>query len=131
MAPSPPPFLQVQSEEETEPCGGSWRQNQRPRARPRDPSELCNVTGRVTIQNKLGLHARPAMLFVETASTFAADIVVRRTDQRETVDGKSIMQLMMLAANFGTEIEIIATGADAKAAIETLTALVNSTFQED
>ena len=90
-----------------------------------------NASGRVKIQNKLGLHARPAMLFVEAATAFEADIAVRRTDQRETVDGKSIMQLMMLAATQGTEVEIIATGGDSRAAVEALTALVNSAFQED
>ena len=56
------------------------------------------TTANVTITNRLGLHARPAMLFVETASKFCADITVCRCDDTETIDGKSIMQMMMLAA---------------------------------
>ena len=67
------------------------------------------------ISNRLGMHARPAMVFVETACKFKADITVRRCDQSETVDGKSIMQLMMLAATQGTELEIVAKNdADAQ-----------------
>ena len=85
----------------------------------------------VTINNKLGLHARPAMLFVEAASAFKADIDVRRTDQKDVVDGKSIMQMMMLAATRGTELEITARGNDASAAVKDLIALVKSKFQED
>jgi phosphocarrier protein HPr len=85
----------------------------------------------VTIVNKLGLHARPAMLFVETASGFEAEIKVRRKDASEIVDGKSIMQMMMLAATQGTEIEITATGTDAETAVEKLISLVKSRFQED
>ena len=92
-------------------------------------SKTCVAT--VTINNKLGLHARPAMLFVESASTYESDIKVRRADHREPVDGKSIMQMMMLAATHGTEVEITATGADAEVAVERLVALVDSKFQED
>ena len=89
------------------------------------------ASGTVTIANRLGLHARPAMLFVEVASAFKADIHVRRVDQKETVDGKSIMQMMMLAATQGTKIEITANGKDANAALSDLIALVKSKFQED
>jgi phosphocarrier protein HPr len=85
----------------------------------------------VTIANKLGLHARPAMIFVEKASDFQAEIAVRRCDQDEAVDGKSIMQMMMLAATAGTRIEITATGADAAEAIRDLVALVESRFEEE
>ena len=92
-------------------------------------SKTCMAT--VTINNKLGLHARPAMLFVESASTYESEIRVRRSDHREPVDGKSIMQMMMLAATHGTEVEITATGADAESAVERLVALVDSKFQED
>lgn len=85
----------------------------------------------VNIENRLGLHARPAMMFVESASTFHADITVRRTDGAEPVDGKSIMQLMMLAATHGTELEIAAAGDDAQQAVDELVKLVKSKFQED
>lgn len=89
------------------------------------------ATACVLIQNRLGLHARPAMMFVEEASGFSSEIRVRRTDQSEAVDGKSIMQMMVLAATKDTEIEIQANGDDAQAAIEALVALVDSRFSED
>ena len=85
----------------------------------------------VTVANKLGLHARPATLFVATAANTTSDITVRRIDQDQSVDGKSVMQMMMLAATQGTEIEITAEGADASEAVDTLVNLVNSGFQED
>ena len=89
----------------------------------------------VTVANKLGLHARPATLFVETATAFDATIRVRRCDQNEAVDGKSVMQMLMLAATEGTKIEITATDADADAdadaALMALVALVKSGFQEE
>ncbi|MDY7108859.1 MAG: HPr family phosphocarrier protein [Planctomycetota bacterium] len=91
----------------------------------------ADASARVTITNKLGLHARPAMIFVELACDFQSDIGVRRTDQVDGVDGKSIMQMMMLAATCGTEIEITAVGADAAEAVTQLVALVNSKFEED
>ena len=85
----------------------------------------------VTVANKLGLHARPATLFVQTASNTKSDVTVRRTDQDEGVNGKSIMQMMMLAATQGTKIEITAVGSDAKEAVQTLVDLVKSGFQEE
>ena len=89
------------------------------------------ASAKITISNRLGLHARPAMVFVETASKFKADITVRRCDQKECVDGKSIMQLMMLAATQGTEIEITAKNDDCEDAVKELVALVKSKFQEE
>ena len=85
----------------------------------------------VTVVNKLGLHARPATLFQQTASTFEASITVRRVDQDDPVDGKSVMQMMMLAGTKGTKIEITADGKDAKQAIAALVDLVGSGFQEE
>ena len=85
----------------------------------------------VTITNKLGLHARPAMLFVELAGTFESDVSVRRVDGTEAIDGKSIMQMMMLAATQGTELEIEASGDDADEAVRKLEELVKSRFSED
>ena len=87
------------------------------------------ATAKVTISNKLGLHARPAMCFVDAATPFKSNITVRRADQ--SVDGKSIMQMMMLAATKGTELEIIAEGEDAEKAIAALKKLVESGFDED
>ena len=89
------------------------------------------ASAKVKITNRLGLHARPAMMFVEAASQFESDISARRTDQEETVDGKSIMQLMMLAATKGTELEINAQGPDAEDAVLKLTSLIKSNFSEE
>lgn len=86
---------------------------------------------KVKILNKLGLHARPAMTFAEKAGEFSSDIMVRRTDSNDKVDGKSIMQILMLAATCGTELEISAEGEDAKASLAALKALVKSRFEED
>lgn len=69
------------------------------------------------------------MSFVDVASTFKSAVVVKRTDQE--VDGKSIMQMMMLAATRGTELEIVADGEDAEAALAALVKLVQSGFDED
>jgi phosphocarrier protein len=90
-----------------------------------------SVSDSVVISNRLGLHARPAMMFVETASKFGCDIRVCRADGAESVDGKSIMQMMMLAATNGTEIKIVANGDDAAAALRELLDLVESRFNED
>jgi phosphocarrier protein HPr len=83
----------------------------------------------VTIQNKLGLHARPAMQFVDVANQFQSGIKVCRGDQ--TVDGKSIMQMMMLAATEGTALKVIADGDDAAAALDALEKLINEKFGEE
>lgn len=85
----------------------------------------------VTVVNKLGLHARPATIFVETAAGKQSKITVRRRDQSQKVDGKSVMQMMMLAATQGTKIEITATGCDAEEAVEALVTLVQNGFQEE
>jgi len=83
----------------------------------------------VTIPNKKGLHARASAQFVRCAGTFKAE--VRVTREGHTVGGTSIMGLMMLAAGQGHSILIEAEGADARAAIEALIALVESGFGED
>ena len=70
------------------------------------------------------------MLLAEAAKQFAASISIRRVDQDESVDAKSIMQIMMLAATSGTKLEITAVGADAKDAIEALAELVSTGFDE-
>jgi phosphocarrier protein len=82
----------------------------------------------VPIVNPLGLHARPAAEFVKTAGRFASQIAVRK-DALE-VNGKSIMGMMMLAAECGSRILIRADGADADAALAALEALVAAGFGE-
>ena len=71
------------------------------------------------------------MIFVEAASKLEARVTVRRCDQDDVVDGKSIMQMMMLAATHHTELEITATGPGADNAVKVLVKLVKSGFQED
>ncbi|HEY7472569.1 MAG TPA: HPr family phosphocarrier protein [Gemmatimonadota bacterium] len=83
----------------------------------------------VEVVNRLGLHARPAAHFVRLAARFAADVYVTR-DSVE-VNGKSIMGVMMLAAEKGARIEIRAEGEDAEKAVEELVALVLRGFDED
>ena len=83
----------------------------------------------VTISNKLGLHARPAMQFVDVANQFQAAVKVCKGDQ--TVDGKSIMQMMMLAATAGTVLKIVADGNDAPKALDALEQLINGKFGEE
>jgi phosphocarrier protein len=90
-------------------------------------SASCRAS--VEIVNRLGLHARPAAHFVRLAAAFSADIYVSR-DAVE-VNGKSIMGVMMLAAEKGARIEIRAEGEDAEKAVEELVALVLRGFEED
>ena len=81
------------------------------------------------INNKLGLHARPAAMFVRLANGFESDIWVGQED--EQVNGKSIMGLMMLAAAAGTSISISAEGDDAAAAMLALGGLIEGGFEEN
>jgi len=90
---------------------------------------MATVTKTVKIQNRLGMHARPAMLFAEIAGKFSASITVGHKDS-DQVDAKSIMQLMMLAATEGTALIINADGDDANDAISELVELVTSGFNE-
>jgi phosphocarrier protein HPr len=83
----------------------------------------------VLIQNKLGLHARPAAMFVRIANKHKADIWVEK--EGEQVNGKSIMGLMMLAAGQGTRLLISAEGADAEVAIQELEQLIDKRFDEE
>lgn len=92
-------------------------------------SATCDAERTVTIANRHGLHARPAAEFVKLAGTFSCGIMVQKDDLE--VNGKSIMGMMMLAAEFGTEITIRATGDDAAAAVERLAELVTGRFGED
>ena len=86
------------------------------------------ITRDVTIVNPLGLHARPAALVVKLASGFASSIEIERDGM--SINAKSIMGVMMLAAECGSVIRLKATGADAEAAIDALAALVAAGFGE-
>lgn len=83
----------------------------------------------LVILNQLGIHARPAAMFVRVANQFAAEIMVE-TD-RDAVNGKSIMGLMMLAAGPGSRIRVRAAGKDASQALDAIAALVAGKFEED
>ncbi|NNM85858.1 MAG: HPr family phosphocarrier protein [Phycisphaerales bacterium] len=83
----------------------------------------------ITICNKLGLHARPAMQFVDVANRFRSNIRVWKGDQ--CVDGKSIMHMMMLAATEGTGLKVEADGDDAVSALDALEQLVRARFGEE
>lgn len=82
----------------------------------------------ITIVHRQGLHARPAAIFVEMANRFASKITVRKG--RKSVDGKSIMGLLTLAANQGSRISIVADGPDAQDALERLCRLVTQSHAE-
>jgi phosphocarrier protein len=83
----------------------------------------------VPIVNRLGLHARPAAMFVRIASRYRSEIWVSK--EGEEVNGKSIMGLMMLAAGQGSKLRIRCQGLDAEKAMEELEALVNAKFNEE
>ena len=81
------------------------------------------------IANKLGIHARPAALFVKTANRFACDIFVEKDGEK--VNGKSIMGLMMLAAGPGSRLTIHAQGHDASQALAEIEGLIKRKFDEE
>ena len=83
----------------------------------------------VEIVNERGLHARASAKFVKLASTFDAEVSVSR--EGSTVDARSIMGLMMLAAGIGSTIEISAEGAEAAQAVAALAELVENRFDEE
>ena len=86
------------------------------------------ITKKLTVLNKLGIHARPAAQFVRAASRFQSDVTVERDD--ESVDGKSIMGLMMLAVGCGAVITVGVDGADEEACMAALEELVAGKFGE-
>ena len=83
----------------------------------------------VTIDNKYGLHARPAMQFVELATKYSSQVSLSRGDK--VADAKSIMEVLMLAAEKGSELSIRADGDDAEQAVDALLKLVASKFDEE
>ena len=89
----------------------------------------ATATKTVTIVNPQGLHARPADLFVKLASQFNAQIAVGKGPER--VDGKSILGILTLAAEQGSELVIDASGPDADRALMALVELVEDGFRED
>jgi phosphotransferase system HPr (HPr) family protein len=89
------------------------------------------ITQKLIVTNKVGLHARPAAVFVKTAGQFHADIRVRNlTRPSDWVTAKSILRVLTLGVEKNHEIEISAEGEDAQLAITTITSLIQSNFGE-
>src|SRR6266852_7301763 len=86
------------------------------------------MTKDILVANKLGIHARPAAMFVKTANRFTCDIFVEKDGEK--VNGKSIMGLMMLAAGPGSKLTIHTEGHDASAAMAELETLFKRKFDE-
>jgi phosphocarrier protein HPr len=87
------------------------------------------IKEKIKIQNKLGLHARPASLLVQTASKFDSNIHIVKNSQK--VNCKSILGIMMLAAGYGSELEIWVEGKDESLAFESIVGLINNKFEEE
>lgn len=82
----------------------------------------------VTINNQVGLHARPATFFIQKANEFKSSIWVEREDRR--VNAKSLLGVLSLGIVKGTTVSLIADGPDEKAAVEALVELINTDFDE-
>ena len=87
------------------------------------------VEKKVNVNHKVGLHARPASVFVQTAAKFTSDITVSCEDR--SANAKSILTVLTLGAHKGSEITIAADGDDAEAAVNALVELVENNFGED
>lgn len=85
-------------------------------------------TKELLVQNKMGIHARPAAMIVRVTNKFKAEVLVEKDE--EQVNGKSIMGLMMLAAAKGTKVKFIATGEDAATMLAEIEALFAKKFDE-
>ena len=93
---------------------------------------MPTASRQIIVSNKLGLHARPAMQFVELANQFKSQIMVHKGgDEPEDADGKSVMQMIILAATEGTELRIDAEGEDAETAVIQLAKLFADKFGEE
>ena len=93
-----------------------------------ESSKKKNYEKNFVIKNKLGLHARPAALLVQTANRFKCEIEIEKDGEK--VNGKSIMGIMTLAAGVGTPITVYTSGEDAKQAMEEISKLILNNFGE-
>jgi len=94
-----------------------------------DRDKVMEVEREIVIKGETGLHARPAALFVQIANKYDSDITIIKEDQE--VNGKSIMGILMLAAEQGTKVTIIANGDDAEQAVEELSELLLMDIEPD
>jgi len=85
----------------------------------------------VQIRNRLGLHARAAAKLVKTASRFESEVKLSRIGGFQEIDGKSILGILLLAASYGTELEVTIRGSDETEAAEAIETLVRNRFGED
>ncbi|MFH1037604.1 MAG: HPr family phosphocarrier protein [PVC group bacterium] len=90
---------------------------------------MPEVIRAIQVENKLGMHARPAASFVQLTSRFSSEIVLKRGT--EEVNGKSIMGVLMLAAPQGATVTVIARGEDAETAMNEIEALFKAKFGEE
>jgi phosphocarrier protein HPr len=90
---------------------------------------VSNMTKDFQVSNKLGIHARPAAMFVKTANRFQCEIFVEKDGEK--VNGKSIMGLMMLAAGPGSTLTVHAQGHDASQALSEIETLIKRKFDEE
>ncbi|MCF3648292.1 HPr family phosphocarrier protein [Synoicihabitans lomoniglobus] len=97
-----------------------------------DPNDAAAPNGplsrELVVENKMGIHARPAAMIVRVTNKFKADVLVEKDD--EQVNGKSIMGLMMLAAGKGSQVRFHVTGDDANAMLDELQELFARKFDE-
>lgn len=89
---------------------------------------MAQFEQRVVLKNRMGLHARPSTAIATTATRFACDITITKDDM--TVDAKSVLELLMLAAECGSELLVHAEGKDAEKAVQAVVALVVNRFGE-
>jgi len=87
------------------------------------------IKTKVTIKNKLGMHARPATMLVKSATKYRADFRIVKDDME--INGKSIMGVMTLAAEHGSELQLIADGVDEEHLIKEITQLFENKFNEE
>jgi phosphocarrier protein len=83
----------------------------------------------VTVINRAGVHARPSALLVQTTKNFKSNIYIEKSNDR--INAKSIMGIITLGASYGTELKIIAEGEDEETAVETISRLFESKFEEE
>lgn len=91
-------------------------------------SKSKEVEKTLVVQNKMGIHARPAAMIVRAANKFSSEVFFEKDD--ELVNGKSIMGLMMLAAGHGSKLRVVATGDDADDLMQEVQALFERKFDE-
>jgi len=89
---------------------------------------MAHAEKTVVLTNRMGLHARPSTQIATAASRYTADITLTKDDM--TVDAKSVLELLMLAAECGSELTIAAEGDDAKGAVQAIAELIESRFGE-